>query len=328
MRLHENNTIFKQAVQLTAEKMRLPPIYVEKDYWVTFALYLIYSSPLAADVVFKGGTALCKCFGLIDRFSEDIDLIVVRREGETDNQLKRKLKAISALLGERLPEIENSPITHKIGMHRKTAHAYPKVYAGEFGQVRDFIVLESGWLGNPFPNMPGTVSSFIFEKNKDNDGQGIMASYGMTPFTVTALVPNKTLCEKAMSLVRFSYSEKPLEDLALKIRHLFDLNQLLRDEEISRFFQSEQFDSILIQVAKEDLLSFKNNNDWLLNHPNMSLIFSDPINIWKRLEETYLGDFQNQVFGVIPEPGAILNTLLAIRNRMDLVSWPELRSTI
>lgn len=324
MRLHENQILFKQSVQLTAEKMRLPPIYVEKDYWVTFALHLVYNSPLASDVVFKGGTALSKCFGLIDRFSEDIDLIVVRREGETDNQLKSKLKAISKLIGNSLPEIEINLITHKRGMHRKTAHTYQKVYAGDFGQVRDFIVLESGWLGNPFPNMAGTVSSFIFDKNKDSDTQGVMASHGMNPFAVTALVPTKTFCEKVMSLVRFSYSETPLEDLALKIRHLFDLNQLLRDEKLRRFFESDEFDSILIQVAREDMLSFKNNNDWLRHHPNKSLIFSNPINIWQQLEETYLGNFQGQIFGVIPEPEAILNTLLEIRERMERVSWPRL----
>lgn len=38
MKLHENHELFKQAVQVTADQMNMPTIYVEKDYWVTYAL--------------------------------------------------------------------------------------------------------------------------------------------------------------------------------------------------------------------------------------------------------------------------------------------------
>jgi predicted nucleotidyltransferase component of viral defense system len=56
--------------------MQIPAIYVEKDYWVTFALYKIVKAPIGKDTVFKGGTALSKCYKLIERFSEDIDLAI------------------------------------------------------------------------------------------------------------------------------------------------------------------------------------------------------------------------------------------------------------
>lgn len=58
MILHENKNLFGQAVQFTADKMQIPVIYVEKDYWVTFALYTIFHNPIGQDVVFKGGTSL------------------------------------------------------------------------------------------------------------------------------------------------------------------------------------------------------------------------------------------------------------------------------
>jgi predicted nucleotidyltransferase component of viral defense system len=54
--------------------------------------------------VFKGGTALSKCYSLIDRFSEDIDLVVLRREGETDARMKAKLKGVSEAVNTALPE--------------------------------------------------------------------------------------------------------------------------------------------------------------------------------------------------------------------------------
>ena len=55
-------------VQLTAETLSIKDIYVEKDYWVTNALFTIFSNEIGKDTVFKGGTALSKCFKLIERF--------------------------------------------------------------------------------------------------------------------------------------------------------------------------------------------------------------------------------------------------------------------
>jgi predicted nucleotidyltransferase component of viral defense system len=92
MKLHESPDLFKQAITITAQQMNIPPEYVEKDYWVTFALKRIFQSPINEEVVFKGGTALSKCYGLIERFSEDIDLVILRKSGESDNKMKQKLK--------------------------------------------------------------------------------------------------------------------------------------------------------------------------------------------------------------------------------------------
>lgn len=77
MTLHENEHLFRQAVQFTARQQGIPEIFVEKDYWVTFALYTLFNSEVGNDTVFKGGTSLLKCFDVIKRFSEDIDLVVL-----------------------------------------------------------------------------------------------------------------------------------------------------------------------------------------------------------------------------------------------------------
>jgi predicted nucleotidyltransferase component of viral defense system len=72
MRLHLNKAIFRDAVRFTAQQMDIQPIFVEKDYWVTYALHTIFNHPIGSDTVFKGGTALSKCYKLIDRFSRKI----------------------------------------------------------------------------------------------------------------------------------------------------------------------------------------------------------------------------------------------------------------
>jgi predicted nucleotidyltransferase component of viral defense system len=103
MRLHQNEELFRQAIQFTAQEMGIPEIFIEKDYWVTFTLYTIFNSDMGPEAVFKGGTSLLKCYGLIKRFSEDIDLVVLRREGESNNKLTNKIKAISEIVSIVLP---------------------------------------------------------------------------------------------------------------------------------------------------------------------------------------------------------------------------------
>ena len=67
----------KELFSLTAEQMAMPPGIVEKDFWVVWTLdYLFGRSPWKKQLAFKGGTSLSKAFGIIKRFSEDIDLIL------------------------------------------------------------------------------------------------------------------------------------------------------------------------------------------------------------------------------------------------------------
>jgi len=76
MRLHKNKVQFRDAIQVTAQRMNIQPEFIEKDYWLTYALYLIFQHDIGNETVFKGGTALSKCYGIIERFSEDIDLVI------------------------------------------------------------------------------------------------------------------------------------------------------------------------------------------------------------------------------------------------------------
>ena len=80
--------------------MHISPQAVEKDLWVTIILQMVFALPFADKLVFKGGTSLSKVFGMIERFSEDIDLAIDRSyfgiEGDlTKKQLKRLRKLSS-----------------------------------------------------------------------------------------------------------------------------------------------------------------------------------------------------------------------------------------
>src|SRR6185369_3624989 len=60
-----------------ATKLGINPTIIEKDFWVCLVLKILFAdSPLKEHLVFKGGTSLSKVFKLVERFSEDIDLVL------------------------------------------------------------------------------------------------------------------------------------------------------------------------------------------------------------------------------------------------------------
>ena len=56
----------------------MPVFAVEKDWWVTQAMAIIFEMEVGQSLVFKGGTSLSKAWKLIRRFSEDVDLVIDR----------------------------------------------------------------------------------------------------------------------------------------------------------------------------------------------------------------------------------------------------------
>lgn len=64
-------------VQAAARELNMPEAVIEKDFWVCHTLdHLFHACSFKDSIIFKGGTSLSKAYGLIDRFSEDIDLIL------------------------------------------------------------------------------------------------------------------------------------------------------------------------------------------------------------------------------------------------------------
>ncbi len=94
LRLSEETRLRSLAEASTATGLSQKAI--EKDWWVTLTLKACFLTPYTNDLVFKGGTSLSKAWGLVERFSEDIDLVMNREvlgfKGELSNTQIRKLR--------------------------------------------------------------------------------------------------------------------------------------------------------------------------------------------------------------------------------------------
>ncbi len=265
MNLHLDIDNFEGAIVATAEHFKIPEIFIEKDYWVTYALHQLFHSTVKDLIVFKGGTSLSKCYGVIKRFSEDIDIVVVSNDTDSGNVLKNRLKNITNVVDKSILEVvPNDPNTNKKGSIRKIIYSYPKVgVKGEYGEVRENIVLEVSHLGNTEPNVVQPIRTLIADYIKTIPNVELITRFGLDDFEGKILSVERTFCEKIISLVRFSYTENPLADLSNKVRHTYDLHLLMQLDTIKDFVNSNSFDAMLLQVAKDDDKAIPNDKNWL-----------------------------------------------------------------
>ena len=148
--------------------------------------------------------------------------------------------------------------------------------------------------------------------------------YAIQPFAVKVLSKERTLCEKIMSLVRFSQTTNPYEDLSNKVRHIYDIHLMLKDDEINDFLASADFETLLLNVRNDDIISFKNNNEWLKIHPSTAIIFSNPADIWHRIKTPYRTTFKELVIGELPDEEELIAKLKQIQNRLVEINWDNI----
>ena len=193
--------IFKATVATAAEQLGVQQIAVEKDYWVCEVLRAIVGAH-RDEVVFKGGTSLEK-LRIIQRFSEDLDLLVVGNYG-SKNAAKRAMKAMLAAaastIGGKCTDEESGG---NLGTLRRKAYLELPLEHGEqsVGLADPTAVLiELGQSGGPNPSLDGTVESLLARalhgavKGDWDD---------LRPFAVTILHPGRTLLEKLLRVNNF-----------------------------------------------------------------------------------------------------------------------------
>lgn len=126
MKLHNNKEMFANAVQATSQELGMAPEFVEKDYWICQILQRLSRHPHSERIVWKGGTSISKAYGLIKRFSSDVDLAVLL-DGLSQNQQKKLVARIGRDTTVDLEELDMPEVTVKNNRYRKTYHGYVSV---------------------------------------------------------------------------------------------------------------------------------------------------------------------------------------------------------
>lgn len=226
----------------TSAQMGIPAQAVEKDLWVSTILKIVFTLPFADCLVFKGGTSLSKSYGLIDRFSEDIDLVIDRGYfgvfGDLTKKQIKKLRKRSSLfvkddfssalrkavadfgldhLCDIVPEADGEgddtyPEPRKIHIRYKALFQYDTYLHPE-------IMLEIGSRSLFEPTEATTIKSFISSKF-DQISTDIVSPH------ITTSIPAKTFLEKAF-LLHELFTTRRAGIVDRKSRHLYDLERMM-----------------------------------------------------------------------------------------------------
>lgn len=222
----------------TAARVGLSDAIVEKDFWVCFALdCLFHRSPWKNSITFKGGTSLSKAYRLINRFSEDIDLILDWRvlgyglNEPWDDRSKTKQDAFNKeanhrteafLAQEFVPAVKdalsdeiNADAEIYIDQHdpQTVNFAYPRLFDGT-GTLQ-VIRLEIGALAAWSPARMVPIISYAAEQYP-----GVFEQRETTVLTVT---PERTFWEKATILHQEANRPEYLDMPMRYFRHYYDL---------------------------------------------------------------------------------------------------------
>lgn len=306
MRLHENRQLFADAVRVTSQTLSIEPEFVEKDYWICQILQRLARHPNASSIVWKGGTSLSKAYRLIQRFSSDVDFAVIG-ENLSQNQLKKVVMRIGKDTTVDLTKIESEGQTVKSNRYRKTYHQYDSVIAepnSRYKFLGNHVIVEINTYGNPYPFVEKQVQPFITEMMAQRGLTDMIREMDMEPFALNVLDKRRTLCEKVVSLLRFSFEDDPIQGLSSKIRHFYDLHFLTMDKDYTDYLHTD-FPKDLLDLIAHDKQEFDRPPQWRDSDLQTSVLFTDFDAVWQRISPLYLSEVGALSYAEIPDKEAI-----------------------
>lgn len=219
----------------TAARRGMTPAIVEKDFWVTWTLDKLFAHPqLSRILMFKGGTSLSKVFGLIERFSEDIDLILdwTILTGEDPEATRSKAKqeklnkaineqALGYIAGEMLGQVvECIGRICQCEVDGTDPHVlnirYPGAFADEY--LRPEVRLEIGPLASWHPFGEYTIRPYAAEE--------FPRVFDRTDCAVKAIKAERTFWEKATILHHEAHRPEESVQPPRNSRHYYDLAKM------------------------------------------------------------------------------------------------------
>lgn len=228
-RLRDNPDDFDGAINLAVEQTGYAAVFIEKDYWVCQVLRVICGPEYGADVIFKGGTSLSKGYGLIDRFSEDVDILVQKAADQSTRASETKLEDMAALVADELemPRRLARPLGRGKWPHRADVLSYDsRLDAPQIeGVIAGGVQLELGYAGGDWPGQGVEITPLLNEVSA-------VAAEGYTDlerFKVRALVPARTLLEKLSVLhhVASQFVDSATTNDGRFGRHFYDVYEIL-----------------------------------------------------------------------------------------------------
>ncbi|MDR1881253.1 MAG: nucleotidyl transferase AbiEii/AbiGii toxin family protein [Prevotella sp.] len=317
MILHNDIERFPTLIKFTAEHFKILPAFIEKDYWITRSLQRLSQNPNKEKVVFKGGTSLAKAYRLTNRFSEDIDIAVIDANSFSGNQLKMLIKRLAKDMASGLEENVVPHTTSKGSRFYRALYKYPQIQELSAVPINSGqILIEINTYANPYPYIKQEITCFITDYLTTINRLDLIEEYQMQPFVINVLDKRRTIVEKLVSLVRFSFSTDITKALAGKIRHFYDLYYLVNDSECAEYIKSDDFKSDLMELMRHDQQEFDEPQGWQTKAFADSPLTKDFPVLWENVRFVYQTELAQLSYGIIPNEKLVMESFM---NLMQIV---------
>lgn len=308
--------------QETAARKNTTPAVVEKDFWVSWVLGALFSDPeLASLLIFKGGTSLSKAFQLIERFSEDIDLILDWRAVCNVDPLGERTRTQQVKLNAEIDERATSYIAGDLldrvsgvlgglcecGVEASDPHVinlrYPAAFPDDY--LRPEVRLEIGPLAAWTPHVLRNIGCYAADT--------FPSLFEQREFAVRVIRAERTFWEKATILHHEARRPESSSQAPRYSRHYYDL---------ARMAQAPVRESALCDFdLLADVVAFKQRfypRSWAhydLAKPG-SLRLVPPPHVLAAVEADYRA-MRNMIFGVAPSFAEIVTVLADLESDIN-----------
>ena len=234
---------------------------IEKDWWVTAVLRAMYSLPYAQHLSFKGGTSLSKCWLLVDRFSEDIDITIDREypgfSGTlSKTQISDKLRRATCSFVRETMQHDIAEQLHKNGIAKNKFQVNvdithitttdPETININYDSVLTFSIDGGNGL-YVLPKVKVEVSGRSMNEPVNEvplesmiDQVYPKAPFAEPKFNVRAVLPERTFLEKLFLLHEEFAKPKDLIRVEQMSRHIYDIGQMLKTPIVEKAIHNEQ----------------------------------------------------------------------------------------
>jgi len=310
----------------TGKKVGLPPIAIEKDWWVVHTLNIVFSMDCASELIFKGGTSLSKAWDLIERFSEDIDLALNREflgfKGELSKGDIRRLRRAS---------FEYMTTTFTDELKRKFADAgfkdvtikyqevknhdqdpiiieiyYPKLIEKDT-YLKPGLLLEVGCRSLKEPNTVRTFNTLTAQQFHNRN-------FADKPIAIPTVNPERTFLEKIFLLhEEFQRPEEKIRVDRLS-RHLYDIEKLMHTSYAEIALNNQDlYNTIVAHRSKYSKVSGVDYNKQQVEH----IKFIPPDKYFSLWEKDYLQMQENMIYGESLSFANLIRKLKELQKRIN-----------
>jgi len=315
--LHHHTEIFKSAIKETSNNLNIRDYFIEKDYWLSLVLKRLSESQYVDSVVFKGGTSLSKAYNLINRFSEDVDIAVINNPEWSGNIVKTLIRDVEKKVAADLKEEIVPEVSSKGSRFRKSVFSYSSVFKDiTLGAISDKLIIEINSFANPYSYEKVAIQSMTGKFFQDHNQTQLVEKYQLQPFFLNVLDKRQTLLEKLISLIRFSFDTDPVQSIAGKIRHFYDLYYLLSDSICSDYIKRINFKEDFNKLLEHDKAIFNDPKDWVQKSIGESPLITNTDQLWSSLKVKYNTELPQIAYSSIPDETEVINSFKILLGKL------------